>query len=58
VVARLVSRTDQKAVFDYVKIASIAFWDAYLKDEPKAKAYLKSDSLVAYSNKSVTIDRK
>ena len=58
VVARLVSRTDQKAVFDYVKIASIAFWDAYLKDEPKAKTYLKSDSLIAYSNKSVTIDRK
>jgi len=45
-------------VFDYVKIASIAFWDAYLKDEPKAKAYLRSDSLVAYNNKSVTIDRK
>jgi len=57
-IARLVERTDQKAVFDYVKFASIAFWDAYLKDDPKAKAYLKSDSLVDYSKNSLKIDRK
>jgi len=27
----MVERPDQKAIFDYVKIASIVFWDAYLK---------------------------
>lgn len=58
IVARLGGRTDQKAVFDYVKIASIAFWDAYLKTDPNAKAYLKSDSLVNYSRSAVKVDRK
>ena len=57
-VARLAQRTDQKAVFDYVKIASIAFWDAYLRNDPKAKTYLKSDALIDYSRNSVKIDRK
>jgi hypothetical protein len=58
VIARLAQRTDQKAVFDYVKIASIAFWDAYLKNDAPAKKYLKSDALVDYSRDSVKIDRK
>ena len=58
IVARLVGRTDQKAVFDYVKIASIAFWDAYLKTDANAKAYLKSNSLIDYSRNSVKIARK
>ncbi|HYW74556.1 MAG TPA: hypothetical protein VE961_26260 [Pyrinomonadaceae bacterium] len=56
--AQLTQGTDQKAVFDYVKVASIAFWDAYLKHEPKAKDYLQSDTLVRYSNKAVSVDRK
>jgi predicted dienelactone hydrolase len=55
---QLAQRTDQKAVFDYVKIASIAFWDAYLKSDVKAKAYLKSDALGSYSKSAVKIDRK
>jgi predicted dienelactone hydrolase len=55
---RLVGRTDQKAVFDYVKIASIAFWDAYLKNDEKARTYLKSNGLVDYSRKSVSIEQK
>ena len=57
-VSRLVAQTDQKAVFDDVKVASIAFWDTYLKDDEKAKAYLKSDTLSRYSNKTVSVDRK
>src|SRR3989442_6797784 len=57
-VGRFVGGTDQKMVFDYVKIASIAFWDAYLKGDPKAKAYLKYDSLISYSKNSVKIDQK
>src|SRR5229473_5786187 len=56
--ARLVGRTDQKAVFDYVKIASVAFWDAYLKTDARAKAYLKSNSLIDYSRNSVKLSRK
>ena len=56
--SRLGQGTDQKAVFDYVKVASIAFWDAYLKDDARAKEYLKSDTLVRYSNKTVSVDRK
>lgn len=58
VVSRLAQGTDQKAVFDYVKVASIAFWDAYLKDDVKAKSYLKSDALGRYSNQKVSVDRK
>ena len=57
-ISRATQGTDQKAVFDYVKIASISFWDAYLKDEAKAKAYLKSSSLSDYSNGGVTLERK
>jgi predicted dienelactone hydrolase len=56
--ARLVGRTDQKAIFDYVKIASIAFWDAYLKNDTRAKTYLKSNSLVEFSRNSLRLDRK
>ena len=57
-VARLVGRTDQKAIFAYVKVASIAFWDAYLKTDANAKAYLKSNSLIGYSRNSVKLNRK
>ncbi len=58
ILARLVGRTDQKAIFDYAKIASIAFWDAYLKTDANAKAYLKSDSLIRYSGNSLKLSRK
>lgn len=57
-ISRLAQRTDQKAVFDYVKISSIAFWDAYLKDDAKAREYLKSNSLSDYSNQAVRLSRK
>jgi len=57
-VSRMAQGTDQKAIFDYVKMASVAFWDAYLKDDAKAKAYLRSDSLADYSKKSVALSRK
>ncbi|HKC64219.1 MAG TPA: hypothetical protein VKB86_11300, partial [Pyrinomonadaceae bacterium] len=56
--ARLNGGADQKAIFDYIKMASLAFWDAYLKDEGKAKEYLKSDALVAYSRNIVKLSRK
>jgi predicted dienelactone hydrolase len=52
-----VGRRDSKE-FDVVKASSIAFWDAYLKDDPAAKAYLKSDSISHLSNNGVTFKSK
>jgi hypothetical protein len=49
---------DQKAVFSYVQIATLAFWDAYLKSDEKAKAYLQSDALESYSDGSAKLYRK
>lgn len=56
--SRMVDHTNQKVVFDYVKIASIAFWDAYLKDDAKAKEYLKKNLIAEYSRDSVKVDMK
>jgi predicted dienelactone hydrolase len=53
-----IEQTDQAAVFDYVKIATIAFWDAYLKQDAKAKECLQSDALPTYSKGAVRLDRK
>jgi predicted dienelactone hydrolase len=49
---------NQDPIFDYVKMASLAFWDAYLKNESSAKTYLKSDSLPQYSQGNITISTK
>ncbi|MEO6809233.1 MAG: hypothetical protein ABI353_09005 [Isosphaeraceae bacterium] len=51
-------RADQKAIFGYVKTATLAFWDAYLKREPDAKAFLNSDALQLESHGAVTLSRK
>jgi predicted dienelactone hydrolase len=40
---------DQVGIFDYTRIASTAFWDAYLKDDTRASVYLRSSALHAYS---------
>ena len=53
-----IEETDQTAVFNYIKIATIAFWDAYLKDDAKAKSYLGSEALPNYSKAAVRLDRK
>lgn len=55
---RLWSRPDQKAIFDCVKIASTAFWDAYLKDDAEARQYLRSDALATFGEKRITLHRK
>jgi predicted dienelactone hydrolase len=49
---------EQKIILDYIKSATIAFWDAYLKQNKTAKAYLQSDALEAYSNSKVKLSRK
>ena len=49
---------DQVGMFDYTRIASVAFWDAYLKASPRAKIYLRSTTLVKYSRHTVKLDYK
>ena len=44
--------------FEYIKIAMIAFCDAYLKNDEKAKTYLKSDKLELFSNYTLILSRK
>ncbi len=45
---------DQKAIFGYVKVGSLAFWDAYLKNDAAAKRYLTDKTLESSSDGEVT----
>jgi hypothetical protein len=56
--AQRVSAAEQKAIFEWVKIASIAFWDAYLKNDAAARAYVNSEGLQTFSRKAVAITKK
>ena len=49
---------DQKAIFDWIRIASVAFWDASVKGDAAAKDYLQSDALPAYTGRKLTLLRK
>lgn len=42
----------------YTKIIMLAFWDAHLKGDPAAKAYLASDMLTTLSKGLVKMERK
>lgn len=46
------------AFLGYTNSASLAFWDAYLKADPKAKLYLQSDALTDFSHGVVKISRR
>jgi predicted dienelactone hydrolase len=46
------------AIFDYTNSAALAFWDAYLKNEPRAKSYLQSDALEKSSHGSAKLYRR
>jgi hypothetical protein len=37
---------------------TVAFWDAYLKGDSAAKAYLASDALARFSHGAARVDRK
>jgi predicted dienelactone hydrolase len=39
----------QNEVFQCARLETLAFWDAYLKQSPKAKEYLTSDGLKKFS---------
>jgi predicted dienelactone hydrolase len=49
---------DQRAIFDYIIMSTQAFWDAYLKDDAEAKAWLAGDKLVTLSQGQVELLRK
>ena len=49
---------DEVAIFDWVKTASLAFWDDYLKNDKEARQFLASDHLVKDSGGEIRYDRK
>jgi predicted dienelactone hydrolase len=55
--ARL-QQPQREAVSGYIRMASLAFWDAYLRGDAQARAYLESDGLAQYSQGAVTISRR
>jgi predicted dienelactone hydrolase len=48
----------QDGVFQCTKLESLAFWDAYLKQLPKAKEFLRSDGLKKFSVDAATFANK
>jgi predicted dienelactone hydrolase len=46
------------AIFDYTNSAALAFWDAYLKGDARAKAYLESSALEEFSHGAVKLSRR
>jgi len=49
---------DPKAIFEWVKAATTAFWDAYLMGETAAKQFLQSDALGAASRMQAKLERR
>jgi predicted dienelactone hydrolase len=47
-----------EAILSYTNSASLAFWDAYLKSDAKAKKYLQSNALESSSHGAVTLSRR
>jgi len=46
------------AILGYTNSASLAFWDAYLKDDPGAKQFLQSDALERSSHGAAKLSRR
>lgn len=49
---------DEKAIFEWTQLASLAFWDTYLKDEKNARKFLETDELAKEANGSLTLEHK
>jgi predicted dienelactone hydrolase len=47
-----------EAILGYTNSASLAFWDAYLKNDAPAKQYLQSDALPNSSHNAVKLSRR
>jgi predicted dienelactone hydrolase len=55
----LPSHAEQEgAIFDYTNSASLAFWDAYLKGDARAKSYLQSSALEKSSHGAAKLSRR
>jgi len=52
------SDTELRMITNVTSAATLAFLDLYLKDDPAAHAYLRSDTLAAFSGKKATLQRK
>jgi predicted dienelactone hydrolase len=48
---------NQKAIFDWVRQATTAFWDASLKNDTQAKKFLESDALAKLSDGKAKLER-
>jgi predicted dienelactone hydrolase len=46
------------AILGYINSASLAFWDAYLKDDPAGKNFLQSDALERSSRGAAKLSRR
>jgi predicted dienelactone hydrolase len=53
-----VADADLRMITGVTSAATLAFLDRYLKDDAAARAYLKSDALVAFSGNKATLERK
>lgn len=45
-------------IFDYINSAALAFWDAFLKGDARAKAYLQSSALEEFSHGAAKLSRR
>lgn len=52
------SPEEEVAIFKCVRIATLAFWDAYLKEDAAAAAFLKSDALMTDSENRAQLLRR
>ena len=49
---------EEERFIDCIRVASTAFWGAYLKGDPRAKRTLQSDALKRYSDSIADVRRK
>jgi predicted dienelactone hydrolase len=47
-----------ESILAYTNSAALAFWDAYLKNDSSAKAYLQSDGLSSFSQGAAKLERR
>lgn len=52
------TRGDSKAILDWVKQATLAFWDASLKQDAAAKTWLQSEALATLSQGKTKLERR
>jgi predicted dienelactone hydrolase len=48
----------QQKIFGWIQMATLAFWDAYLKGKPAAKGWLAAPALEELSHRDATIERR